>query len=521
MLLGLLLAKVLFDPHPVGDFGRDGSYYYQVARHVAEGRGLQTSVSLFRQGLRPLPHASTVYPAWPLLLGGVGAIVGLDDAASLVPEALYFGALLLLYVLANAVASAWGEPTVVVFRGRPLVDVGHLAVALLGFNRIFFKYTSLPYADGLALCFAFGALGALVPLASRPSRAWAVLCGCLAALAFLTRSQMFGLVLAIPASLLLAGFRSPRYRLVAGLALGTSIAGITPWLAYLVTSVDRFEIAMLVDFTTLHEMSELPPYRWNVATDSLREFVADRASGLLVAFDPVGRMSYVVSFGPIAYLPPAVLLLLVARPRALASALRSTLDRRWLVVVGCSAAAAACLAPVHLAHENRHWGWFFNFRHGLPLILAVVVTLGFSLVRGRRLLRLLAWALTLASLVWNVAGVMREIGARYRGPTGAESAFGAWIATQAPAPVFLTTQPWSLGAVTRGLFHGVDCGDPPDHTRVYLEHAGVDYVVTQSFDLECAFFVGVQQELVPVRKFGSGAEQISVWRPAPREAHSR
>ena len=240
------------------------------------------------------------------------------------------------------------------------------------------------------------------------------------------------------------------------MAAGASVAAIVPWVAYLRQSVESFRLAMLVDFTALRSTPELPAYRWSVATGSLVDLVADRAAGLWVAFDPVGRMSYVESFGPIAYLPPALVLWLVARPRSFGSALRAALDPRWLVVVGCAVAAAACLAPVHLAHADRHWGWFFNFRHGLPLILAIVLALGFSLLRGPRLLRGTAWVLTAASLAWGAAGVARELGTPYRGPGPAERALGDWIEMQASPPVLLTTRPWSLGAVTRGRFHGAD-----------------------------------------------------------------
>jgi len=40
--MGFVAHKLSYDP-PLGD-GLDGAYYYQIARHVAEGHGFVTSV---------------------------------------------------------------------------------------------------------------------------------------------------------------------------------------------------------------------------------------------------------------------------------------------------------------------------------------------------------------------------------------------------------------------------------------------------------------------------------------------
>src|SRR6266851_2521552 len=55
VLLGLKLS------YPAGDgpYGLDGGNYFQIARHVADGDGLQTSISLYHLGLTKLPtHVS-------------------------------------------------------------------------------------------------------------------------------------------------------------------------------------------------------------------------------------------------------------------------------------------------------------------------------------------------------------------------------------------------------------------------------------------------------------------------------
>ena len=104
VLVGLLLMlaafKLAFNPG-LGRNSLDGDYYFQIARHVSEGNGLQTSVSLYHHGLKELPHPSNVSPLWPLTLGAAAQAVGLVRGALLLPEILYLLALVLLYRLTN------------------------------------------------------------------------------------------------------------------------------------------------------------------------------------------------------------------------------------------------------------------------------------------------------------------------------------------------------------------------------------------------------------------------------------
>jgi hypothetical protein len=81
LLAGLGAAVFAYRP-PLGRNALDACLYYQIARHVAEGDGVTTSASLYHQGLRDLPSPSTIYPLWPLALGGAGRLIGLDNAAT-------------------------------------------------------------------------------------------------------------------------------------------------------------------------------------------------------------------------------------------------------------------------------------------------------------------------------------------------------------------------------------------------------------------------------------------------------
>jgi hypothetical protein len=303
LLLGFLTQKLAFDPEPIGYGRADGSFYYQVARHVASGDSLRTSVSLYNQGLRELPAPTTIYPLWPLVLGATGRWIGLPRAAWLVPEILFFVELLLLYCIANRIGCALGGAIWLRIRGLPLVDLGHVAVLLFGGNSMFFVHTSVPWTEGLAFALLFGSLLAVHGAARRSSVAWAAAAGTLAGLAYLTRTQMVGLPLAIAAPLLLVGREEFRWRL-AGAALAGSAAAILPWILFLASFVTHFPLRMLVDFTAYRETPQLPPYPGFVRYASGADRLLDFAGSFVRAFHPTRPETYLRSFGAVVYLVP-------------------------------------------------------------------------------------------------------------------------------------------------------------------------------------------------------------------------
>ena len=145
------------------------------------------------------------------------------------------------------------------FRGVPVVDLGHVAVFVLGTNSAFFVFTSVPWTEALAFGLLFGALLALSETVRRRSVGWAATAGAVGALAYLTRSQMIGVPVAVVCALAFAGNDRSRTRLVgAALAAGTAVT--LPWILYLASFVTHFPVRMLVDFVAYRETPQLPPY---------------------------------------------------------------------------------------------------------------------------------------------------------------------------------------------------------------------------------------------------------------------
>ena len=512
VLVPLLALKLLFNPSPLGDLQRDdGAFYYQVARHVAEGDGLQTSVSLYHWGLEPLPHQTFSYPLWTLVLGAAGRVTDLATAAHLLPEALYFATLIALYGLARRVAEFWGNADHVLLPGGIRLNAGHMAVLLFGFNPVFFEFTSLPFAEGLTFSLAFGAFLLLSSFDdSRRPVARGVVLGVVGALAFLARSQMIGLPLSIAAALALVGWRDRTYRraaLACALASMTVMAG---WVLHVFASIEHFTPAMLIDHTRVHESAALLPHLWLVKAPSILATVTGDLEGLLTAFNPASRFSYFRSFGPMAYLVPFSAVILVADRKQWGAMTPRLTTPPFALAAAVVTCGLTSLLPVHLMHAFRWGGWFFQFRHGLPLIFLLIVATPY-LMNRHRMTRAIVLILLAGSVVMNGYQVARVMAARHAEPTEGQHALGKWIDDQPRVPLLLSAIAAPLGALTRGSFHWIACDDSGAQTRTYFKDLNVDYLVTLEPDRACPFFSEVKTSLHEVQSFGTADDRLTLW----------
>jgi hypothetical protein len=496
-------------------YGPDGSTYFQVARHVAEGDGLVTSVSLYHQGLKHLPSPTTIYPLWPLLLGVVGRIVGLERAARVLPELLYLIDLALLYALADRVANAWRRDRSDPAPGGPL-GLGHVAVLLLGLNPIFVRYSSLPYTEPLALGLVFASLLLLARHADRGGLLAALSSGACAAAAYLARTAMIVVPVAVVATLLLVGWRSRAgRRATLAAALGAAIV-VLPWLAFLAFTVGELRPMMLVDvFTVYRQTPELDPVIWIVPVRSFAELLRFVADGMVAAFR-YGGLSYVRSFGLVAYAVPLALGCLLLSPR-----LRAGLDRGpgRAIVLGTALCGLGLAVMAHAAHSESDFArlWAFDHRQGLPFILLVVSALACLLsgARERSLapLRVVVLLLVALSIASSARTSYREfVHPRGREPTGPERDLAAWLAAQPDDPVVISSRAPKLAVISRAGFHWIDCGDEPEQARRLFRYVGADYLVVRRSDRRCRFMRGLEPELELVERF-PGRPPLELFRP--------
>ena len=485
-LIAAAIVAVLFSLQSLrrvgaGPWGTDGSYYYQVARHVADGDGLLTSVCLYNQGLRTLPTHTNIYPMWPLLLGLAGRVIPLAAAATLLPRLFYVGCLILLYVLVDRMCGRRGY-------------LPHAAVAVLGLQPLFFLASVYPYTDGMALFLTSAALLML----DRALRSQAAvdygLCGVLSALAFLTRSQMLmtgvaiGIVLVVLAARRRAGWLS-----VAAFSGGFA-AGVLPWVIHLSTFIRPFRVSAL--FAMHSETAGLPPFDQKVRTVGAFDYVLDRLGGLAVMFDPFSDQSFVASFGPVAFLVPLALLYVAYR-------------RQWRggILAAAVAVTGIALCGVLLeSHQRYLFEWLFGYRHGFPFILLIAVAM--VLLDGRYA-RVIVALLVVASLIVNtprtVAYAFSDPG---DWPGSAEKELVAWLERNDPDAIVLTTKAQELSVASRANFRWAACGQPPQDIRRVIELVRTDFVLVYEHERQCAFASGLESVAQPVAMFGRPPQRL-------------
>ena len=458
-----------------GPWGVDGSYYMQVARHVAAGDGLLTSVCLYDQGLRSLPSRTNIYPLWPLLLGFSARILPLQYASTFLPRVFFILDLILLFALTDRIAKGYWAFT---------------AILLLGLNSSFFSSTCYPYTEGLALGCMLGAL-LMFDVADRGRQPiHYALCGVIAGLAFLTRSQMLfvGIALAIVLIVMRASW----------LALASFCAGyavtVLPWIGYLTTFIKPLTPAALIGMYS--ETPGLPAFDQHVAVHGFRGYLADRLGGVLVMFNPLSEFSFVRSFGAAALLIPIAAVYLLWR-------------RRW---VGGALAAATALTGFLLcaalleAHNRFFLKWLFGYRHSLPFILLLVIATVQMNGRYSRIIVMLLVAASIAMYVPRVIVFATEPPLVW--PSRGEKQLVSWLQRNDRSAILLTTNAQALAVVSDAYFRWTTCEQSPAEIARVLQLVRTDYVLVYEEEKRCSFARGLDARANPLMSFGDAPNRI-------------
>ena len=460
MLLALLVLKARANA-AIDDFGVDGSLYLDFAQHVRDGAGLVTDASLYHAGFPTHPHPSPIYPVWPWLLGMVGRIAPLEDAAPWVATACYLGSLLLAYVWARRVAPGPLFPEV------PVLNAGHLAVALLGLNDRYFEHTTKPYTEGLAFLVLFAALLRFRGYFERPGPLRGLECGAWLGLLLLVRAQMIvtaaGWFAAAGWMALAVGPRLPR---VAGLLAGGAgfAATLAPYLLHVRGYLPGAGLGDLLRFERFQATPGLSRLELLVVTEGPLDWIRDRAGGFLVAFDEGSAYSYFKAFGAIYWSVPVAALVLGA---ALVRSARAG-ERPWRRLVAPDAQhglfllvfATGWFLSLHVLHKATFTEWNFAMRHALPCLFLFGMA-NVALLRRAGVPRLVGTFL-LAVTVHKGAGQVIEVApsvrlsrADLRARDGIVRLLRATVRARGPT-VVATPRAQRLAAWTEGVgLHGV------------------------------------------------------------------
>jgi 4-amino-4-deoxy-L-arabinose transferase-like glycosyltransferase len=501
VLLAILLTPMLvlkfWLSRGLGVETDDANYYYQIARHVAEGDGLVTSVSLHHQGLRHLPAPATIYPLWPWLLGIVGKVSSLPWAAATLPPLFYFLTLIGVYVFTNRIAGPDESPS-----RLAALTPGHLAVLMFGLNPIFFRYSSAPYTEALAFFLTVAALLCFHRAVRRDRLAWSAVAGVIAALAYLSRYQMMMLIAAIAVAYFLAPWNRKRATTHALVFSAAPVVAGLAWLFYRGWTTHHLSLANLWDFY-YREIPGLPSGPYVVPLNGWAAVLRDRIGGVGVALSLSDPRSYFSSFGVVVFLVPLAILALFLRggnPR----------DREGGATILASVLAGLfLLAPVHYAHTAHFGDWLFGTRHGLSLIFLLLPALTILLARPEKYLRWMAIALVVISAAFGMQGILRLGTSGWPRPGGPGfEGLAAWLDQRPPTPAVLSTNAQYLATVSKANFYWMGCYEPASETVLAARLQPIDFVAVLPQDGDCPCFAGLPPEFRPVREFGTGKNRV-------------
>lgn len=480
-------------------YGVDASYYFQLARHVANGEGLVTTVSLYHEGWI-LPAKTTIYPLWPLLLGYTGRIVGLDTAADILPRLFYVANLMLLYLVARAAALRMGA--LWPLRRWWMPDTAHWLVAIFGLAPRYFGATTHPYTEGVAFCCAFGAFVALERFDRTRGAGAAALCGLFAGLAFLARTQMVGV--AIGCFLALAGFalRDRSARLGAIVWSVVAFATVAPWFVFL-------GFIPYVTASPLKRVNLPNAIEWTKQPTAL-DWLRVRVESLGVMFGISNDLSYVQSFGVVAYLVPlaalAVLVELVRRRKVHAP--------QSLYLTATLLAGLFFFFNLTLYQSSTWLPWLFGWRHGLPYVFLIVLAVPWLIARAGRLAPAIPVVLLL-SVAANASAVLAFVRSPDVRLTPAETDLVAWLNATPPAAGVITTNAQILGSMSDARLYWTTCQAPGETIRSMLQQLPIRYVILYEREARCRFAVEAGPMRL-VRVFGTPGRRIFVLRPLER-----
>lgn len=397
LLLGLLL--LLLVPLQVlltattPDMNVDGGYYLDVAMHVRDGHGLVSDVSLYHAGFPHFPYPSAIYPLWPTLLGMLGRLVEITWLAHWLPMALWTASLVFAYLFGRALFPGPLGPV----RG---LNGGHLLAFMLGVQREYSRFSTMPYTEGLAFALLMAMLWRLAGMRARLRDGLEL--GLWLTLLCLCRSQLFIAPIAVGMALglvaLLGGREGRRWLAPGAAALAVVGLALFAWWQNSRAFVVDASPLTLLRFDQAQASTVLSPIDVIKDTRGPVDLVVDRLGGVALAWSLTDwDRSYARGFFAQHFaLPVGLLFLLFDLRRLRLDAVRAWLTRpqtfAWLTIL---LLALGALATVHLPHKDGFDDWYFRRRHAIICILPFFLALAWLARHRLPLARVAALAIVL------------------------------------------------------------------------------------------------------------------------------
>lgn len=489
-ILGIVAAYKLRYTASVFDPDVDGGYYLDIAKHVRDGYGLVTSVSLRHKGYPYFPHPTEIYPLWPLTLGILAKVFPLREAGRWVPTVLYFVSLVLGYLWANRV---YRRP--LLGRWLPWFRAGHVFVILFAINRNFFQMTSKPHNEALGFTLLLFVLWRMARAVPRPTVLAGLEMGLFAALLMLARTPLVLFFMACIPSLLFSciaasGARLAYLRMLGGCLLGFSLL-LAVRVLHLASFIPDFELSHVLRWDEVQFTNLLSHPTVLRASPDLASRIDRTLEGFRVAFAWGGEYAYKRQFYTAHYALALVLPILAfqglcrIRPKHWRSGLdwlERPKNQYWVLLL---VFASGAFLSMHVLH--RFSGWYFQRRHCLPAFFLIFMAL-MHLFQSGIVGRIVGLA-TLASSLWvggsyihdTTVSALAQADRRER-EADLEPAVVKWLRDQASKDpdtlIVAMRQPGRIAWRTEGIgFHHFDGRMTIKDVETLVTHFGVDYVL--------------------------------------------
>jgi DNA-binding transcriptional ArsR family regulator len=491
-LLGLLAAMAYFKFDHAGHTfttNIDGGYYTNIAKHVRDGDGLTTDVSLYHKAYAYFPHPTSVYPLWPLVYGFLGRFAPLAEVGRWAPTCFYFVALVGAFRWARRV---WPEDF---FARLPGFGAGHALVLIFGLNLNFFRFTSFPYTEGLGYALLFAALFRFASLWREPSWRAGAEMGLWLGLCVLARAQFIILAIACASVLgfaLVVGHQRRRHAIMALCAIAGFSLLLIPYLAWVSSFIPDAGIGTMLRFDQARPNDLLEPVEAYKPAESISAFLWDRASGIPVAFGFHHRYAYQRTFHGFQYAIPLALPFLLAsaidatRRRPVLETLRSltegeSLNRLFIVVF-----ALGGFVSIHLVHKIAWAEWNFAKRQALTCSFMFFLCLLY-LLRHKRSLPFLLGVFLLCAGTFRageaIATTTSDLVERSKGPRVYKKKLVEWLhSVRGDAESLVVATPpgktQRLSVYTEGIhYHWINQRTSLEELERLVDQRGVQFVV--------------------------------------------
>lgn len=519
-LIAMALCGVAFGVRanyhvPRGD-GFDGAYYFQIARRVSQGRGLETTYSVFHMGLSPLPQPATTYPLLPFVIGHLARLVSLDVAAVWLPGAAY--------VL--SIGLAFGFLSWAIKRSLPRCSrhesqiLAPLLALWLALIPNYVWTSARPYTEPMATVlvlttlWTFGSCSvARFRSGGRRAASFAGV-GVLAGLCYLARFQLVAVPLALIASRMLARGRHAM-RDSAWLTLGA--APCLGWQAWRQLSLPNGSLFALLDFASYRQLSSLPRFDYQMHFDDRWAWLLDKLHGVLVSLSPVDSNSYLAQLGFVAWLVPLGMIGGCAErvQRGMAQGFRTSLRSdslrrpRHAALLASALLGGLAVLPIHAVHSMRWRDWSFSWRQGLPLLFLVFPAALWLWSRSHWLPRALVAVALAVSLV--VGGQKTNELLELRLSPGLLQGYAdvaEYLDRVAPTHGTLGMEHQPLAVFTDAPLYWLACWSPAELASTLLARLPIDRIVLRPGELGCPSLNGIRSRLQQERVFSEHSPMV-------------